>query len=58
MFSARSAAMDAEYPRPGPAAGKNTAIEAFIQYSAFKVHVTCAAFKAQVIRAAFLAAGG
>jgi hypothetical protein len=58
MFSARSAAMDAEYLLPGPAAGKNAAIEAFIQYSAFKAHVTCAAFKAQVIRAAFLAAGG
>jgi hypothetical protein len=48
MFSARSV-MDAGYPRPGPAAGKNAAIEAFIQYSAFKAHVTCAAF---------LAAGG
>ena len=48
MFSARSA-MDADYPRPGPAAGKNAAIEAFIQYSAVKAHVTCAAF---------LAAGG
>jgi len=49
MFSARSV-MDAGYPRPGPAAaGKNAAIEAFIQYSAVKAHVTCAAF---------LAAGG
>jgi hypothetical protein len=46
MFSARSD-MDAGYPRPGPAAaGKNAAIEAFIQYSAFKAHVTCAAFLA------------
>ena len=58
MFSARSAAMDAEYPRPGPAAGKNTAIEAFIQYSAFKAHVTCVAFKTHVTCVAFLAAGG
>ena len=41
--------MDAGNPRPGPAAGKNAAIEAFIQYAAFKAHVTCAAF---------LAAGG
>ena len=49
MFSARSAAMDADNPRPGSAAGKNSAIEAFIQYAAFKAHVTCAAF---------LAAGG
>ncbi len=48
MFSARSA-MDADYPRPGPAASKNAAIEAFIQYPAFKARVTCAAF---------LAAGG
>ena len=48
MFSARSI-MDAGYPRPGPVAGKNAAIEAFIRYSAFKAHVTCAAF---------LAAGG
>jgi hypothetical protein len=48
MFSAMSA-MDADYPRPGPGAGKNAAIEAFIQYSAFKAHVT---------NAAFLAAGG
>jgi hypothetical protein len=58
MFSAGSAAMDAGYPRPGPAAGKNAAIEAFIQYSAFKAHVTCAVFKAHVTCAAFLAAGG
>jgi hypothetical protein len=48
MFSARSA-MDAGYPRPGSAAGKNAAIEAFVQYSAFEAHVTCATF---------LAAGG
>ena len=46
MFSARSAAMDADYPRPGPTAGKNAAIEAFIQYFAFKVHVACVAFLA------------
>ena len=58
MFSARSAAMDAEYPRPGPAAEKNAAIEAFIQYSAFKTRVTCVAFKAHVTCLAFLAAGG
>jgi hypothetical protein len=58
MFSARSAAMDANYPRLGPAAGKNAAIEAFIQYSAFKADATCAAFKAHVTCAAFLAAGG
>lgn len=45
MFSARSA-MDVGYPRPGPAAGKNATIEAFIQYAAFKAHVTCAAFLA------------
>jgi hypothetical protein len=49
MFSARSAAIDADDPRPGAAAGKNAAVEAFIQYAAFKAHVTCAAF---------LAAGG
>jgi hypothetical protein len=49
MFSARSAAMDANYPRPGPAAGKNAAVKAFIQYAAFKAHVTYTAF---------LAAGG
>ena len=46
MFSARSAAADADYPRSGPVAGKNAAIEAFIQYFAFKVHVACAAFLA------------
>ena len=46
MFSARSAAMDSDYPRPGPAAGKNAAVEAFIQYAAFKAHVTYAAFPA------------
>jgi hypothetical protein len=49
MFSTRSATIGADYPRPGPAAGKNAAVEAFIQYAAFKAHVTCAAF---------LAAGG
>ena len=48
MFSARPA-MDAGYLRPGPAVGKNAAIEAFVQYSAFEAHVICAAF---------LAAGG
>jgi hypothetical protein len=46
MFSVRSAAMDADYPRPGSAAGKNAAVEAFIRYAAFKNHVTCAAFLA------------
>jgi hypothetical protein len=46
MFCARSAAMDAGYPRPGPAAGKNAAAEAFVQYFAFEVHVVCAAFLA------------
>jgi hypothetical protein len=46
MFCARSAAMDAGYPRPGQAAGKNAAIEVFIQYFAFKIHVACAAFLA------------
>jgi hypothetical protein len=49
MFSARSTAMDGDYPRPGPAAGKNAGVEAFIHYAAFKTHVSCAAF---------LAAGG
>ena len=34
---------------PDRPAGKNAAIETFIQYSAVKAHVTCAAF---------LAAGG
>ena len=46
MFCARSAAMDAGYSRPGPAVGKNAAIEAFVQYFVFKVHVACAAFLA------------
>jgi hypothetical protein len=46
MFSARPAAMDTDNPRPGPAAGKNAAIGAFIQYAAFKARVTCAAFPA------------
>lgn len=46
MFCARSAAMDAGYPRPGPAAGKNAAVEAFTQYFAFMIHVACAAFLA------------
>lgn len=46
MFCARSAAMDAGYPQPGPAAGKNATIEAFVQYLAFKSHVACAAFLA------------
>jgi len=49
MYSARSAAMNADGPRPRSAAGKNAAAEAFIQYDAFKAHVACAAF---------LAAGG
>jgi hypothetical protein len=38
--------MDAHYPRPRPASGRNAAIEAFIQYSAFKAHITSAAFLA------------
>ena len=46
MFSARSAAIAADYPRPGPATGKNAAVETFIQYAAFKAHDTCAAFPA------------
>jgi hypothetical protein len=46
MFCARSAAMDAGYPRPGTSAGKNATTEAFTQYFAFKVHVACAAFLA------------
>jgi hypothetical protein len=46
MFCARSAAMDAGYSRPGPAVGKNAAIEAFVRYFVFKVHVACAAFLA------------
>ena len=58
MFSARSAAMAADYPRPGPATGKNAAVEAFIQYAAFKAHGTCAAFQAARQGAAFLAARG
>lgn len=58
MLSAGSAAMDANYPRLGPAAGKNAAIEAFIEYSAFKADVTYSTFKTHVARAAFLAAGG
>ncbi len=49
MFSARSAAIDANHLRPGPAAGKNVAVEAFIPHVAFKAHLPCAAF---------LAAGG
>lgn len=47
MFSARSAAMDADYPRPGPvAAGKNAAVETFIQYAVVKAHLTYVAFLA------------
>jgi hypothetical protein len=46
MFSARSAAIDADDPWPGPAAGKNAAVEAFKHYAAFTAHVTCAAFLA------------
>ncbi len=34
--------MDADYPRPGLAAGKNAAVVVFIQYAAFKAYVTCA----------------
>ena len=57
MFSARSAAIAADYPRPGPTMGKNAAVEAFIQYAAFKAHDTCAAFKARGTCAAFRARG-
>jgi hypothetical protein len=57
MFSARSAAIAADYPRPGPATGKNAAVETFIQYAAFKTHDTCAAFKAHGTCAAFKAHG-
>jgi hypothetical protein len=49
MFSARSAVMDPNHPRPEPGAGKNVAVEAFTPYAAFKTHLPCAAF---------LAAGG
>jgi hypothetical protein len=49
MFPARSAAIHADYPRPGPAVDKYAAIETFVHYAAFKTDVTCAAF---------LAAGG
>ena len=45
MFSARSV-MDAGCPRPGPATGKNAAIEAFIYFSAFKPYLAYAAFLA------------
>jgi hypothetical protein len=48
MFAA-GPAIDADYSRPRPVAGKNAVIEAFIRYSAVQAHVTCAAF---------LAAGG
>jgi hypothetical protein len=57
MFSARSAAIAAGYPRPGPVIGKNAAAEAFIQYAAFKAHGTCAAFKAHRTCTAFKAHG-
>ena len=53
MFSARSAAIDADYPQPRSAAGKNVAVEAFSRYFAFKV-----AFNVNVTCAAFLATGG
>jgi hypothetical protein len=46
MFSARSAAMDADSPRP------------FTHYSEFDTRVPCVVFKAHVNCAAFLAAGG
>lgn len=49
MFSARSAATDADDPRPGPAAGTNVKVEAFIQYALFIARVICVAL---------LAAGG
>jgi hypothetical protein len=44
MFSARSATVNVGFPRPGPAVGKNVAVEAFIRYFAVKARVTCAAF--------------
>src|ERR1700689_4440950 len=46
MFSARSAAIDADYPQTRSAAGKNVAVEAFIQYAAFNTYLTCAAIAA------------
>jgi hypothetical protein len=46
MISARSAASAADDPRPRAATGKNAAVEAFIQYAAFKAHDTCAALPA------------
>jgi hypothetical protein len=46
MFSARSAAIDADYPRARSAAGKNVAVEAFIRYAAFNTYPTCAAIAA------------
>jgi len=46
MFSARSAAIDADYPRPRSAVGKNVAVEAFIQYAVFNTYFTCAAIAA------------
>jgi hypothetical protein len=60
MFSARSAAMDTDRRRLGPA-GKNAAVGAFIQYALFKANVTCAAFLAAggwAASAAGLAAAG
>jgi|HubBroStandDraft_3_1064219.scaffolds.fasta_scaffold2582661_1 hypothetical protein len=49
MFSAGSAAIDADNPRSEPVADKNAAIGTFIQYAAVMTHITCASF---------LAAGG
>ena len=57
MFSARSAAIAADYPRPGPAIGKNAAVATFIRYAAFNAHGTCAAFKAHRTCTAFKAHG-
>ena len=57
MFYARSAAIAADYPRPGPATGENAAVETFIRYAAFKADGTCAAFKAHGTCTAFKAHG-
>jgi hypothetical protein len=48
--------MDADYPRPGPAAGKNAVIKAFPRYSVFNTRVPCVVSRAHVNCAAFLAA--
>jgi len=46
MSSVRYAAIDAGYRSSRSAPGRNAAVKAFIQFAAFKVHVTCAAFLA------------